>query len=45
MDKSDVFTCRPPKQLEAMIYLVFQKEPENTNNPQTFDAVLSPKSQ
>jgi hypothetical protein len=28
MDKSDVFTCRPPKQLEARIYLVFQKEPE-----------------
>lgn len=45
VERSDVFTCRPPKQLEARVYLTFQKEPENTDNPQRFDAVLSPRNQ
>lgn len=45
VEKSDIFTCPPPKQLEAIIYLTFQKEPENVKNPQSFNAVLSPRNQ
>lgn len=40
VEKSEVFKCRPPKQLEARIYLTFQKEPENIQKPQEHDVVL-----
>jgi hypothetical protein len=44
LERSEVYNCRPPKQLEARVYLSFMKEPENINQPQEYDAVLSPKS-
>ena len=29
LEKSDPYNCRPPKQLEARVYLDFMKEPES----------------
>ena|SRR4028119_1794730 len=40
IEKTEPYRCRPPKQLESRIYLTFQKEPENTVQPKSTDAVL-----
>jgi hypothetical protein len=29
VERSEVYNCRPPKQLEARVYLSFMKEPES----------------
>jgi hypothetical protein len=43
IERSATFTCRPPKQLESRIYLAFQKEPENTDQPKSTDVILGGK--
>jgi hypothetical protein len=42
IERTSPYTCRPPNQLESRIYLAFQNEPENPNNPSSDAAVISP---